>query len=102
MTPGDRGVMKRDWDARARDNAMHYIASGRDDWDVEAFLESGRESVEATVLPDLDLVCRGRDPATMRMLEIGCGIGRMTWHLARVFGEVYAVDVSGEIVAGES
>ena len=32
------------------------------------------------------------------MLEIGCGIGRMTRHLAGIFGEVHAVDVSGEMI----
>ncbi|MCL6546635.1 MAG: class I SAM-dependent methyltransferase [Bryobacteraceae bacterium] len=34
----------------------------------------------------------------MRVLEIGCGIGRMTLALAEVFGEVYGVDVSGEMI----
>jgi cyclopropane fatty-acyl-phospholipid synthase-like methyltransferase len=34
----------------------------------------------------------------MRVLEIGCGAGRMTKALARVFGEVHAVDISGEMI----
>ena len=34
----------------------------------------------------------------MRVLEIGCGAGRVTRSLARLFGEVHAVDVSGEMV----
>ena len=34
----------------------------------------------------------------MRVLEIGCGAGRVTKALARFFGEVHAVDVSGEMV----
>jgi ubiquinone/menaquinone biosynthesis C-methylase UbiE len=33
------------------------------------------------------------------MLEIGCGIGRMTEHLADLFGEVHGTDVSGEMIA---
>src|SRR5690606_31703971 len=35
----------------------------------------------------------------LRLLEIGCGIGRMTRHLSRIFGEVYGVDVSAEMIA---
>lgn len=35
----------------------------------------------------------------MRVLEIGCGAGRVTRALSKVFGEVHAVDVSGEMVA---
>ena len=35
----------------------------------------------------------------MRVLEIGCGAGRLTRALANFFGEVHAVDISGEMVA---
>ena len=34
----------------------------------------------------------------MRVLEIGCGAGRVTRALANLFGEVHGVDVSGEMV----
>ena len=34
----------------------------------------------------------------MRVLEIGCGAGRVTRALAGFFGEVYGVDISGEMV----
>jgi ubiquinone/menaquinone biosynthesis C-methylase UbiE len=35
----------------------------------------------------------------MRILEIGCGAGRVTRALSSVFGRVDAVDVSGEMIA---
>jgi ubiquinone/menaquinone biosynthesis C-methylase UbiE len=44
-------------------------------------------------------ICQGKPPAEMRVLEIGCGAGRITRALAGVFGEVHAVDVSGEMIA---
>jgi SAM-dependent methyltransferase len=34
----------------------------------------------------------------MKVLEIGCGAGRVTRALARFFGEVYAVDISRQMV----
>ena len=34
----------------------------------------------------------------MKVLEIGCGAGRVTRALADFFGEVYAVDISREMV----
>jgi ubiquinone/menaquinone biosynthesis C-methylase UbiE len=43
-------------------------------------------------------ICQGKDPKEMRVLEIGCGTGRVTRALANLFGEVHAVDVSGEMV----
>jgi hypothetical protein len=38
--------MKRTWNTLARKNAMHFIATERDDWNVESFLSSGREVVQ--------------------------------------------------------
>jgi SAM-dependent methyltransferase len=35
----------------------------------------------------------------MRVLEIGCGTGRMTRAIAASFGEVHAVDISAEMIA---
>jgi SAM-dependent methyltransferase len=95
----ERNVMKADWDARARENAMHYVASRKEEWDEQEFFESGRVNVEDFVVADLERICGAADPKQMRMLEIGCGVGRMTRHLADLFGEVHAVDVSGEMIA---
>jgi SAM-dependent methyltransferase len=93
-------AMKRDWDDRARADAMHFVASERLDWDERSFSESGRRAVEELIEDDLERICAGRDPSRMRILEIGCGVGRMTEHLARIFGEVHGVDVSGEMISG--
>lgn len=91
--------MREDWDARARENARHFVATSKLDWSDEEFFESGRESLRTVVLPDMDNICQGKNPTEMRVLEIGCGAGRVTRALAEVFGEVHAVDVSGEMVA---
>ena len=50
------------------------------------------------MLNDLGNVCQGREPKDMKVLEIGCGAGRITRALAGFFGEVYAVDISQEMV----
>ena len=91
--------MKTEWDERARENAMYYVASGRDDWDEEAFFQSGRKNTDQQISNQLHIIARGRDPKEMAVLEIGCGVGRMTRHLADIFGRVEAVDVSGEMIA---
>lgn len=95
----DLSVMKRDWDARARENARYYVASSRADWDEGSFSASGKTNTEQFVFSDLDLITGGENPRSLRLLEIGCGVGRMTEHLAETFGEVHGVDVSGEMVA---
>jgi SAM-dependent methyltransferase len=91
--------MRQDWDARARENSRHYVATLRDNWDDEGFFRSGAIWVHDHVLSDLATICNGRMPSRMRILEIGCGAGRMTRSLAELFGEVHAVDVSAEMIA---
>ncbi|HMD49044.1 MAG TPA: methyltransferase domain-containing protein [Bryobacteraceae bacterium] len=90
--------MREDWDRRARENARHFVDTARAHWSDEEFFSSGEQTVSEEILTDLTNVCQGQDPREMRVLEIGCGAGRVTRALARMFGEVHAVDVSGEMV----
>lgn len=90
--------MEREWDQRARKNALYYVNTERTDWSEEEFFRSGRREVEEQILSDMGNICQGKDPRQMRVLEIGCGAGRVTRPLSEVFGEVHAVDVSGEMV----
>jgi SAM-dependent methyltransferase len=91
--------MAADWDQRARENARYYVATGKEDWTDEEFFQSGQRAVAEQILNDMINICQGRDPKQMRVVEIGCGAGRITRALAELFGEVHGVDVSGEMVA---
>jgi cyclopropane fatty-acyl-phospholipid synthase-like methyltransferase len=90
--------MRADWDRRARENARHYVNTSNTRWTDEEFFASGEQSVAEEILTDMTNICQGKPPQEMRVLEIGCGAGRLTRALARLFGEVHAVDVSGEMV----
>ena len=90
--------MRQDWDERARENARFYVNTERTDWTDEEFFESGRRTVREEILTDMINICQGKDPKQMKVIEIGCGAGRVTRALAEIFGEVHAVDVSGEMV----
>jgi SAM-dependent methyltransferase len=99
MTPDDLAAkMRRDWDQRARENPRYYVADCRDDWSEQDFLASGELAVAQYILNDMVNVCQGREPSRMRILELGCGAGRVTRALGRLFGEVHAVDISSEMV----
>ena len=91
--------MREDWDRRARENARYYVNTATQDWTDEEFFASGERTVAEEILTDMINICQGKDPKQMRILEIGCGAGRVTRALAGVFGEVYGVDISGEMVA---
>lgn len=91
--------MRSDWDARAKENARHYVQTAKTEWTDEEFFASGRSTVAEQILTDMINICQGDEPKQMRVLEIGCGAGRVTAALAETFGEVHAVDISGEMVA---
>jgi len=90
--------MRHDWDRRARENARHYIATANEQWNEEEYYNSGRLNVFHEVLTDLGNVCKQKNARAMKILEIGCGTGRMTRAFSEVFGDVYAVDISGEMI----
>ncbi|MGA2150218.1 MAG: methyltransferase domain-containing protein [Bryobacteraceae bacterium] len=90
--------MRLDWDRRARENARHFVVTHQAEWSDEEFFRSGEVAMEEDILNDLGNICQGKDPKSMRVIEIGCGAGRMTRALAGFFGEVHAVDISPEMV----
>jgi SAM-dependent methyltransferase len=90
--------MRRDWDDRATENALYYVATERENWSEEEFYRSGEVNIEQYVISDLGNICQGKAPADMKVLEIGCGAGRLTRALAKQFGEVHAVDISPKMV----
>ncbi len=91
-------LMKHEWNDRARQDAKWFINTLRLQQTEEEFDQTGAFEVHRLVMVDLPLLTGRRDPKTLHVLEIGCGAGRMTKHLATVFGEVTGVDVSGEMI----
>ena len=91
--------MRDDWNRRARENAYHYINTERENWDLGEFFETGKRNIAEQVLNDRKAACWGKSPKAVRVLEIGCGAGRLTRHLAATFGEVHGVDVSDEMIS---
>lgn len=92
-------TMRQDWDDRARSDPSYFIATGEDARTDDGFFATGEENVREQILTDMRNICQGRDPRQMRVIEIGCGAGRLTRALAAIFGEVHAVDVSPEMIS---
>jgi len=91
-------IMKREWDERARLDAKWFINTLRFQQSEEEFDRSGAVEVEHILGDDLGFLTQRHDPKSLRVLEVGCGLGRMTRHLAKIFGEVVGTDVSGEMI----
>lgn len=87
--------MRRYWDRRAREDALYFVDNRRAYGDAEEreFWEEGERALDlALELLGLDL-----EPGSS-IVDIGCGVGRITRALAKRAGLVYGVDVSPEML----
>ena len=84
--------MRERWREFARADPLHYVAANRDNWDEEGFYAMGAD-LAAEVLE-----WAGPGVGRERMLEIGCGAGRMLVHFAPVFEHVVGVDIAPEMI----
>ena len=89
--------MRRDWDLRAQDDPFYAIGSSVHHEGFESFYLRGEELVASQVDPVLEQL--HVDPSKGRVLEIGCGMGRLFPGLARRFARVAGVDISTTMIA---
>jgi len=89
---------KEQWDARAKQNAMYWVLTEKDDWKEEDFYKRGEEDVGRYVLPFLKNKGILENSDSMVGLDIGCGLGRLTKALQPFFFHVIGVDISSEII----
>jgi cyclopropane fatty-acyl-phospholipid synthase-like methyltransferase len=86
-----RQSMRADWDRRARENAPFYVCTTASD-SPESFAASGERDLEGQVLDGLDVL------PGWRVLEIGCGMGRLVKPLSGRVARVVGVDLSEEMI----
>jgi 2-polyprenyl-3-methyl-5-hydroxy-6-metoxy-1,4-benzoquinol methylase len=88
--------MRNAWEARAESNPLYAIDAGRRHWTLDEFYARGPLLVESIVDPALREL--GVDPSGLRVLELGCGMGRLFAGLAERFGEVWGIDISATMI----
>lgn len=88
--------MRRFWDESAREDAFYFVDSGQRYGrpDTERFWAQGEENLDYM----FELLEVTPDPEDV-VVEIGCGVGRMTRVLAARCRRVLALDISSEMLA---
>ena len=89
--------MREYWDERAREDAFYFVDNRinyKDPADEERFWRMGREDLDE-LLGSLDMTIGSEDV----VVEIGCGVGRLTRVIAERARAVKAIDVSAEMLA---
>ena len=93
-------IMKQDWNERARTNTLFVISTDHSDSEKD-FWQSGANDCEKILGRNSDRfsnILQGKDPKKMRVLEIGCGIGRLLIPMSKIFQNVSGIDISSEMV----
>ena len=88
--------MREFWDQRAREDAYYFVDNRQTyrSGDLGVFWARGAEDLEQL----LRVLGASIEP-TDEVLEIGCGVGRLTRALAASAARVQAIDISAEMVA---
>jgi len=87
--------MQRFWDERAREDAYYFVDSRLDYGapDVQRFWDGGEEALDLL----LEIAGAAIEPGDT-VLDIGCGLGRLTRAAAARAERVLALDVSAEML----
>lgn len=86
--------MKRDWDRRAEADPYYWVAATQEA-DLESYHASAIRDCEIFLNGISDLYPEGPQGS---LLDLGCGIGRMTAPLAIHFDRVVGVDISSQMI----
>ena len=92
----DREWMRHDWETRAHTTPLYAIDASRRQWALDDFYARGPELVREIVDPALRKL--GVDPTGKRVLEIGCGMGRLFAGLGDRFADVWGMDISSAMI----
>jgi ubiquinone/menaquinone biosynthesis C-methylase UbiE len=82
------------WEKLAKTDANYYIFSDNRGISENEYRKSGEEAFEKHILQDELLMSK----AGGSILDLGCGNGRITEFMPKVFGSVYGIDISAEMI----
>jgi SAM-dependent methyltransferase len=97
--PAANSQQARDWDDLATVDPLWAVLSADEKrnggWRLDEFFATGEAEVKQILATAEQL---GRPTRRERVLDYGCGVGRLTRALAKHFAEAVGVDISGSMV----
>ena len=91
--------MQSEWNARAKENAYHWVVSSKQQWDKDAYYAEGEKDIEKRVMPFFaERGISQEKYSVFSVLDIGCGTGRLCRALSKRFRSVTGIDISEEML----
>ncbi len=91
--------MRSDWEKKAQQDPYYFVDSSRKNWKKEDYYQKGVKEVFDRVISFLkNKGLNNEDFKRMKILEIGCGTGRLSIALAKYFRLVEGVDISKTMI----
>lgn len=89
--------MREDWNGRALDDARYFVAFGQRRQSDEGFNATAADAIRR-IRRDFHWLAQHTSVRSRRILEIGCGVGRLMRNLSEDCGEIHGVDISDEMI----
>lgn len=90
---------KDKWNKLAKDNARYFVLTDRGEQISEdEFRSAGKNDVTQYFIKD-ELISKELEGKEVTVLEIGCGIGRLSEFISPFVNKLYAVDISEEMIS---
>ena len=91
--------MRKRWDQKARENAYSWVDSSTEKWDKSKYYNKGIKEIFKYAVSFLKKKkFSDKDLKRMKVLDLGCGTGRLTAGLAKYFGLVLLLFLDQELL----
>ena len=77
------------WDEKAKENAFYIIQSAKSDWEEKEFFQDGEKWIANIIVSP-----HYSQTDVTKVLDFGCGVGRLTFALGHICDHVVGTDIS--------
>ncbi len=87
--------IKKNFEIGAKEDPLGTVLSFNKKWNIDEFFDVGRAEIKEVMdyIKDMNLELEKK-----KVLDFGCGVGRLSQALAPFFEEVYGVDISENMI----